>query len=111
MAPVLQEHSVAARGPWNGRVMDIRQPVDLHRLGHLSGDALTVEAVKADMQKAAETGGWIVWMMHVVGAVAHGLYIAPAEHEKLVWWLGTNKKPVWTAPLVKVAQHVAHQQA
>ncbi|MCD6286978.1 MAG: polysaccharide deacetylase family protein [Anaerolineae bacterium] len=111
MAPVLQELFVAARGPLNRQVVDVRQPVDLHRLGHFSGDGLTFEAIKAEIENAAEIGGWSVWMMHGVGPDTHRLYIEPAEHEKLVQWLGTNKELVWTAPLVKVAQHVAHQQA
>ncbi len=111
MAPVLQELFVAARGPLNARVVDVRQPVDLHHLGHFSGDGLTFEAIKAEIESAAEIGGWTVWMMHGVGSDTHGLYIEPAEHEKLVRWLGTNKELVWTAPLVKIAQHVAHQQA
>ena len=111
MAPVLQELFVAARGPLNGCVVDVRQPVDLHHLGHFSGDGLTFEAIKAEIESAAEIGGWTVWMMHGVGADTHGLYIEPAEHEKLVQWLGTHKELVWTAPLVKIAQHVAHHWA
>lgn len=111
MAPVLQELFVAARGPLISRVVDVRECVDLHHLGHFSGDTLTFEAIKAEIEKAAAVGGWIVWMMHGVGAETHGHYIDPVEHEKLVRWLGTHKDSVWTAPLVKVAQHVAHQQA
>jgi hypothetical protein len=111
MAPVLQELFVAARGPLNGRVVDVRQPVDLHQLGHFSGDGLTFVAIKAEIEKAAEIGGWIVWMIHGVGSDTHRLYIETGEHKKLVQWLGMNKELVWTAPLVNVAQHVAHQQA
>ncbi len=111
MAPVLRDLFVAARGPQVSRVVDVRQPVDLYHLGHYSGDAKTFEEIKAKIETAVEMGGWTVWMMHGVGSDTHGLYIEPAEHEKLVQWLGANKGLVWTAPLVKVAQHVAHQQS
>ncbi len=72
---------------------------------------MNFEAIKAEIERAAQIGGWSVWMIHGVGSDTHGLCIEPAEHEKLVQWLGTNKDLVWTAPLVKVAQYVGHRQA
>lgn len=111
MAPVLRDLFVAARGPLSSTIVDVRRSVDLYHLGHYSGDRLSFRDFQAEIEKAAEIGGWIIWMMHGVGAETHGLYIDPVEHEMLIRWLGENKDLAWTAPLVKVAKHVAFQQA
>ncbi|MBN1248975.1 MAG: polysaccharide deacetylase family protein [Anaerolineae bacterium] len=110
MMPVLRKLFAAARGPFNRRVVDVRQPVNLYELGHFGADRLTFEEIRDEIEGAAETGGWIIWMIHGVGEGTHGLCIDEVAHEKVVRWLGSRKTDIWTAPLVKVAQHVAFQQ-
>lgn len=110
MTPVLKELFAAARGPNSSRVVDVRDPVNLYELGHFGADGLTFEQIRDEIEAAAGVGGWIIWMIHGVGAGTHGLFVDDVEHEKLIRWLGDRKDDVWTAPLVKVAQHVAFRQ-
>lgn len=110
MDPVLRELFVAARGPNNAQIVDVHRPVNLMHVGHFSGDGLSFGDMRAEIERALEIGGWIVWMIHGVGAGTHGLYIAAEEHAQLVRWLGDHKDQIWTAPFVKVAQQIKHHQ-
>ena len=111
MDEVLAELFVAARGPGNSQIADVGAGVNLMQIGHYGADGATFDDVRDEIERAAETGGWIVWMIHGVGEGTHGLYIDTDEHEKLVSWLGANKADIWTAPLVEVASYVRDRQA
>lgn len=110
MDGVLQELFVAARGPGISKVADVRAGINLMQVGHYGADAQTFEDVRDEIERAAEVGGWIVWMIHGVGQGTHGMYIDTDEHNKLVSWLGASRADVWTAPLVEVAKHVRDNQ-
>jgi peptidoglycan/xylan/chitin deacetylase (PgdA/CDA1 family) len=110
MDSVLRDLFVAARGPGNGRIADVREPVNLMQVGHYGGDEQAFETMRTEIERAIDVGGWIIWMIHGVGEGTHGLYIDTSEHEKLIAWLRENRDRIWTAPVVKVAQHVKHYQ-
>jgi sialate O-acetylesterase len=111
MDDLLRELFVAARGPYTSQAADVRAGINLMQVGHFGGDGRAFDEIKAEIERAAEMGGWIVWMIHGVGKGTHGMHIASAEHDKLVSWLGANRADIWTAPMVEVARYVRAQQA
>jgi sialate O-acetylesterase len=106
MDDILADLFVAARGPFNQQVARITPAMNLMQVGHFGADGRTFEELKAEIEKAAQSGGWIVYMIHGIGPETHTLYINQPEHDQLVAWLGQNQDRFWTAPLVDVARYV-----
>ena len=108
MDKILAQLFVAARGPFNSQIADVKKGINLMQVGHFGGDEQdkgpedTVETI----ERAAEMGGWAVFMIHGVGEGTHSLYMEKSRHEKLVAWLAVTKARVWTAPFIDVAQYV-----
>jgi peptidoglycan/xylan/chitin deacetylase (PgdA/CDA1 family) len=105
MDPILDELFVAARGTITNRPVDARQP-NYTRLGHFSGDGKTCEQIKAEIEQARSSGGWIIYMFHGVGEGTHNLFVDDDEHRQLVEWLDQQRDTIWTAPIVDVAQYL-----
>ena len=103
--PLIEKLFVAGRGPCNSQVVD-PAGANLNALGHYSGDRKSFEQLKGEVEGAVASGGWIVYMIHGVGAETHNLYIDPEEHGQFVEWLGAEKGRIWTAPMIDVARHV-----
>lgn len=105
MDPVIDELFVAGRGAITNRPVDPTKP-NFTRLGHYDGDGKTFEQLKAEIEEARRAGGWIIYMFHGVGEGTHNLFIADAEHQKLVEWLDEERASIWTAPVVDVAEYL-----
>ena len=106
MDDILRERFVAARGPCISQISTPQNGTNLMQVGHFDGDAHTFGAIREDVERARDIGGWIVYMIHGVGEGTHSLYIDDAEHEKLIRWLGANRDTIWTAPFLDVARYV-----
>jgi peptidoglycan/xylan/chitin deacetylase (PgdA/CDA1 family) len=108
MDGVLRELFVAARGPYNRQIADVTRGINLMHVGHFGADKqdMAFEDIQETIQRAAEVGGWAVFMIHGVGEGTHALYMEKSTHEKLVAWLAANKADIWTAPFIEVAQYV-----
>ena len=113
MDSILGELFVAARGPGNSRIADVRNSINLMQVGHYGADSgdMVLEDIQAEIERAMEMGGWIVFMIHGVGEGTHSLYMKKATHKKLISWLETNKAAIWTAPFIQVAKHVKQYQS
>jgi sialate O-acetylesterase len=105
MDPILASLFVAARGTITNQPVDPAQP-QFMRLGHYSGDGKTFAQLRAEVEAARASGGWIIYMFHGVGEGTHPLFIADDEHRQFVEWLGQNRTTIWTAPVVAVASHL-----
>ena len=107
MDDILKKLFIAARGPFNRQIADVRAPINLMQVGHFGADSqdMTYEDIQAEIKRAEEMGGWIVFMIHGVGKETHPLYIDKGAHEKLVAWLAANID-IWTAPFIEVAKYV-----
>lgn len=57
------------------------------------------------VEQAMESGSLAVFTFHGVGG-GHKFDIGREDHRKLVAWLDANRGRVWTAPFVKVMEHV-----
>jgi hypothetical protein len=108
MDDILNELFVAARGPFNRQIADVRQGINLMQVGHFGADRddMGLEDIQTTIQRATEMGGWAVFMIHGVGEGTHGLYMEKSTHEKLVAWLAANRAEIWTAPFIEVARYV-----
>jgi hypothetical protein len=112
MDDILRKLFMAARGPYNRQIADPRAGVDLMQVGHFGADAqeMSLSEVLAEIGLAREIGGWIVFMIHGIGADTHNLHMEKPAHEQLVAWLGANRAEIWTAPFIEVARHVKGYQ-
>ncbi|MBA3708671.1 MAG: polysaccharide deacetylase family protein [Planctomycetes bacterium] len=108
MDAVLAKLFVAARGPGFG-VCQPAAGMNLMRVGLLGGDRRTFAQLRAEIERAILTRGWINFMFHGVGKGTHALFIERDEHEQLLDWLAQERGRIWTAPCVEVATHVRAQ--
>jgi peptidoglycan/xylan/chitin deacetylase (PgdA/CDA1 family) len=108
MDEVLRELFVAGRGPFSRQIADVSKDINLMQVGHFGADRefMAFDDIRQTVARAAEMGGWAVFMIHGVGQGTHGMYMETATHEKLVAWLAANKADIWTAPFIEVAKHV-----
>jgi hypothetical protein len=105
MDPILAELFVASRGTITNTPVDPARPV-ITRLGHYSGDGKTFAQMRAEIEAARASGGWIIYMFHGVGPGTHNLFVADEEHAQLLAWLAQERATLWTAPVVEVALHL-----
>ena len=108
MDEILDDFFVAARGPFNRQIADVNHGINLMQVGHFGADKqnMSLEDIQETIRRAAEMGGWTVFMIHGVGEGTHSLYMEKTDHEKLVNWLAANKADIWTAPFIEVAKVV-----
>lgn len=108
MDDILGEFFVAARGPFSRQIADVTRGINLMQVGHFGGDKQTMayEEILETIRRAAEIGGWAVFMIHGVGEGTHSMYMEKSTHENLVAWLAANKADIWTAPFIEVAKVV-----
>lgn len=99
------EMRVAARGPFNGQVVDV-STINFNALGHFGGDDRDFERLRQELDTAVGAGGSIVYMIHGVGEGTHGMYIDPEVHQRLVDNLGERQDAIWTAPVATVARYL-----
>jgi len=75
MDEILSELFVAARGPFNRQISDVKNGINLMQVGHFGGDIQDMGPgdIQGTIQRAAEIGGWAVFMIHGVGEGTHSL--------------------------------------
>jgi hypothetical protein len=105
LAPLILQLFAAGRGACNSRIVD---PVNanLGALGHCNGDRRTSGELASEVEQAAASHGWMIFMMHGVGKGTHGLFIEKEEHHAFLDFLEANATRIWTAPMVEIAQYV-----
>jgi peptidoglycan/xylan/chitin deacetylase (PgdA/CDA1 family) len=69
-----------------------------------SGDQLIAFA-----RKALDAGGLAVFCFHGIGG-GHSIQVSREPHQKLLAWLGANRKTVWTDTFRNVMTHVIAEQ-
>jgi peptidoglycan/xylan/chitin deacetylase (PgdA/CDA1 family) len=105
MEPILADLFLAARGALTHRPVDLAH-LDFMRLGSLHADQHSFDDLRAQVEAAIQSGGWLIYTMHGVGAGTHNLFIDHDQHRQFVEWLGQNQQRVWTATMIDVVRHL-----
>ena len=99
----LEKDFVAARGvfPDYMKTTDVNfSDVNAFNQSQTTGEQM-IEQVK----QAEKTGTLIVFLFHGVGG-EHNLNVDLTEHTKLLDYLKKNRKNIWVAPMVEVAEYL-----
>jgi peptidoglycan/xylan/chitin deacetylase (PgdA/CDA1 family) len=104
----LRKDFIGARGVTPG--MQTIDKVDLANI-----DCYGINGQNADyminlVKEAIRTHTLLVFLFHGVGG-GHSLNVDLKEHSKLLHFLAQNKKDIWIAPMVTVAEHIKQYQA
>ena len=83
-----------------------RGTINFNALGHFSGDRSGLDRLWQEIDSAATSGGWIIYMMQGVGEGPHSRFIDPGGHQDLVDFLGERRDSIWTAPVGTVARYL-----
>lgn len=83
--------------------------LDPHRVPSWALQDNTAAEMIAWVEEAMRTGALAVFTFHGVGG-GHNINVAREEHRKFLSWLDTNRSRVWTAPFLKVMEHVAAER-
>jgi hypothetical protein len=110
IAPIIPDLFVAARGAITRHPVVPGPDLDLLDLGCVSGDGRSLSELQALVAEAREQRGWLVLMMHGVGADSHDLHVDHAVHQRFIAWLA-GQPSVWVAPVREIATYVRHQRA
>lgn len=86
-------------------------PVSLDAVGfivpHVAADHRPAAELIAIVEAARAQGGWVIFMIHGVGAGTHNLHMLEDEHRQLLDHLAAHRDDLWVAPTVAVARHLA----
>jgi peptidoglycan/xylan/chitin deacetylase (PgdA/CDA1 family) len=103
--PLVERLFLAARGAHNKTLVDPAAP-NYNGLGHFGADHKTFDELRQNIDDAIDTGHWIIYMIHGVGAETHNHHILPDEHARLVDYLAESRDCIWTAPVIDIVRHL-----
>lgn len=109
MDKIVMQLCVAGRGKGAPDGVDPRQP-NYAALGCFGGDRKTGAELIQRVESIRETGRWLIFICHGVGAGTHNHYIDTAEHRVLVDWLAARREQIWVAPVVQIAKYLQQQR-
>lgn len=102
----LKADFVAARGV--SGVMPTINNVNLYDFPGSMVNGQTGDELIALVKQAEQKGALLVFLFHGVGG-EHGLNVSLPAHRQLLQYLKKNKKDIWVAPLIEVAQYVKNK--
>ena len=108
--PLILRLFVAGRGPSNAKIV-MPERVNYGALGCFQADGKSFSALRKDIERAAECGGWIILMFHGVGKGTHASCIETGEHASLINYLVENSESIWTSSMVDVAKHLKREES
>jgi len=105
LEPLIASRFTAGRGVLSEGSLN---PLDLNfnNLGTVSADHRTADDLIAEIEDTVNAGGWIIYTMHGVGPETHRLHMLEEEHQKLVNYLGSQSRRIWTAPLIDIVKYI-----
>ena len=100
---VIKNATVAARTVSRG--INVPGKIDLYDLLAYSVSGHDAETLQAQVEKAVENNGLLIFLFHGVGG-EHDLNIDHDEHQKFIEYLSGRKNDFWLAPLIDVADYM-----
>lgn len=104
----IKDEFIAARGV-NGE-MPTMSEIKLNNIGSYMIANKTGEEMIDMVKQAMKTNSLIVFLFHGVGG-GHNINVDLKEHSKLLHFLKKNKKDIWVAPFIEVAEYVKKYQS
>lgn len=104
----MKKDFVAARAVRN-QMRTIDQ-VDLYNVDCYMVNNNTAEEMIGWVNKAMETNSLLVILFHGVGG-GNGLDVSLDNHRRLLAYLKQNKKDIWVAPMITVAEYIKNYQS
>jgi peptidoglycan-N-acetylglucosamine deacetylase len=86
------------------------QEVDLYHVDCYMVNNNTAEEMIGWVNKAITTNSLLVILFHGVGG-GNGLDVSLTAHRKLLTYLQQNKKDIWVAPMITVAEYIKKYQS
>jgi sialate O-acetylesterase len=83
--------------------------LDPHRVPSWALKDNTATQMIAWVEEAMRSGGLAVFTFHGVGG-GHNINVARQEHHRFLSWLDANRSRVWTAPFLRVMEHVVAER-
>lgn len=105
LEPLIARSFLAARGEETNKQVNL-QALNYYNLGTVWADRRTFADFVLELEELLDTGGWIIYTMHGVGAGSHHHYIDLDEHQRLLRFLQGASDRIWTAPVIDVARHL-----
>jgi sialate O-acetylesterase len=82
--------------------------LDLMNLGGFLADRLPLTALIDAISHARDEGGWLIFVIHGIGADTHDSFVEPQVHHKLLDVLASESS-IWVAPVIDVATWVRRE--
>ena len=96
----LRHHATIVRSG-RGGPQPLRKPDFV--LGSHSADDSDAATTIAAIEPVLASGGWLIIEMHGIGAGTHGLFVAEAEHTRLLDWIAERSAGLWAGTVSGVA--------
>lgn len=105
LRPLIQRLFPAARtrtilGP------NLFETLDLYQMGHVEADNRPVEFLIGLVDQVVEEGGWLVFMIHGVGAGTHESFLDPEVHARLIDHAASRRPELWVGPVIDLVRHL-----
>lgn len=104
----LKNEFIAARG-----VKSEMQPInkiDLYNIGCYAINGQSAEELIALVKQAMANHTLLVFLFHGVGG-EHSLNVSLSAHSQLLHYLQQNKKDIWIAPMIDIAEYIKNYQS
>jgi len=95
----------AARGEKSGKAVCL-DPINYYNLGTIWADGRLFGDFSQELAEVIESGGWIIYTMHGIGAGSHNFFVEENEHRQLCQFLHEKSRLIWTAPVIDVVQYL-----
>ena len=84
--------------------------IDLYNLPAYPINGESGDQMIALVKKAMENNAMLIFLFHGVGG-GHNINVSLAAHRQLLKFLKENKKDIWTAPMLDVAEYIKKYQS
>jgi peptidoglycan/xylan/chitin deacetylase (PgdA/CDA1 family) len=105
IADMIRDSFIAGRGARTDQPIVVSRDLDLMNLGGFLADMRPLTELTDAVKRAADVGGWLILVIHGIGAGTHNLFVETSSHGKLLDFLASGSS-TWVAPVIEVAKWV-----
>jgi peptidoglycan-N-acetylglucosamine deacetylase len=105
LEPLISQVFLAARGEESAQPVNLKQ-INYANLGTIWADHRVFADFSSELGELLDTGGWIIYTMHGVGAGSNAEFIEVEEHRRLLAFLHEAADKIWIAPVIDVVRYL-----